>query len=264
MKKEVLFNIKSWFDNYMNNFTMPDQEHQKQIVLKYNHSTQVYHEINNLATSLELSSEEKNLANTIGLLHDVGRFEQYKRYHTFSDPESLDHAKLGNDIIKNNNLLESITPQEKDIIFKAIFYHNKALLQANESRQILKFSKMIRDADKLDIYKIFVERYHEPNEGKKTGSHLSYEPTVTTEVYQQIMKRKMVSYKKLQTIEDLKLMQLGWIYDINFNWTFKEIKERGYLDKIYQTMVKSQETERAYEIINNYLEEKLKINIYKV
>ena len=32
-----------------------------------------------------------------GLLHDVGRFEQLRRYGTFIDAQSIDHAEFGAD-----------------------------------------------------------------------------------------------------------------------------------------------------------------------
>ena len=42
------------------------------------------------------------IAEAVALLHDVGRFEQYKRYGTFNDRKSVNHAALGVEIMKKN------------------------------------------------------------------------------------------------------------------------------------------------------------------
>ena len=38
----------------------------------------------------------------IGLLHDIGRFEQEAQYHTFNDFKSMDHGDYGAEYLKNN------------------------------------------------------------------------------------------------------------------------------------------------------------------
>ena len=42
----------------------------------------------------------------LGLLHDIGRFEQVKRYNTFNDSQSVDHAELGADILFKEGLID--------------------------------------------------------------------------------------------------------------------------------------------------------------
>ena len=59
-----------------------------------------------------LSGEALYMAETAALLHDIGRFEQFHRYKTFSDARSEDHAALGVDAIKEEGLLQSIDNEE--------------------------------------------------------------------------------------------------------------------------------------------------------
>ncbi|MCR4787294.1 MAG: HD domain-containing protein, partial [Lachnospiraceae bacterium] len=42
---------------------------------------------------------DAELAWLSGMLHDIGRFEQVRRYGTFSDADSVDHAQFGADLL---------------------------------------------------------------------------------------------------------------------------------------------------------------------
>ena len=108
---------------------------------------------NKIAEHLNLSNEEIQVATLIGLLHDIGRFEQFTRYATFRDRESVDHGDLGVEILKKDSYIKEYIDNEKyiDTIYLAVKNHNKYSIQLNLAERNLLFSKMIRDADKLDI-----------------------------------------------------------------------------------------------------------------
>ena len=65
------------------------------IELKLRHTFHVVDACFYLARALKLSDEETYIAYLIGLLHDVGRFEQLTRFHSFDD-SLIPHAKLHN------------------------------------------------------------------------------------------------------------------------------------------------------------------------
>ena len=77
--------LKEWFAEYVETFRSDNHEIQQNIELKKGHTKRVYNEILKIGAQLGLNSQEMNLAETIALFHDVGRFEQYFRYKTFSD-----------------------------------------------------------------------------------------------------------------------------------------------------------------------------------
>ena len=62
------------------------------IKLKIDHTYRVAGLCRRIASSLGLNDAEAGLAWVIGMLHDIGRFEQLRKYGTFSDAESIDHA----------------------------------------------------------------------------------------------------------------------------------------------------------------------------
>ena len=65
------------------------------IRLKKEHILRVTDNAKKLAEKLKLSQEDIDLAELIGLLHDIGRFEQIKRFDTFKDRQSIDQAVQG-------------------------------------------------------------------------------------------------------------------------------------------------------------------------
>ena len=117
------------------------------------HSLRVMKKSRIIAQSLKLSEEEIQIATLIGLLHDIGRFEQYTKYNTFSDHNSIDHANLGVDILQENNYIKNYIEDENwiNIILTAIKNHNKYKMENGLNKKKELFCKIIRDADKADI-----------------------------------------------------------------------------------------------------------------
>jgi putative nucleotidyltransferase with HDIG domain len=249
--------LEKWFDNYTKTFQFNDKDDQKKIDLKYKHSYNVCEFAEELARNLNLKEEEVYIAKISGLFHDIGRFEQYARYKTFSDRESVDHGKLGVKILEEKGTLVGLQQNAQEIVVKSIYHHNKPVLPEKEQSNTLKYCKLIRDADKLDIYNLFVKRYQEEKPDRVAGQHLENKPEISPTVFNQLMAGKVISYEDLRTIDDLKLMQLGWLYDINYPRSFELIEERGYLQSIYSSMSPSEEARVFYEKVREYLESKL-------
>jgi len=102
----ILLKLKNWFEDYTAGFYSDEPIIQQNIMLKVEHTRRVCEAILIIGGSLDLSSENLSIAEICALLHDIGRFEQYKRYRTFSDHKSKDHAELGVDVIQNLHVLD--------------------------------------------------------------------------------------------------------------------------------------------------------------
>ena len=76
------------------------------VILKVDHTFRVVKLCAEIAKSLNLSDEDIALAKLCGLLHDIGRFEQYRIYHTYKDKDSIDHGDLGYEILTDDNYIE--------------------------------------------------------------------------------------------------------------------------------------------------------------
>lgn len=127
------------------------------ILLKHKHSLRVMNVCKRIAKDLGLNDEEVKLASLIGLLHDLGRFDQIVEYPIYYDHLSFDHGALAVEILKDNDYLRSYINTNKydDIIYKAIYNHNKPYIEDGLDEKELLFTKILRDADKIDIFNIY-------------------------------------------------------------------------------------------------------------
>ena len=254
MENAVLTDLKSWFNAYVQAFKTGDAEYDKNIILKEEHTKRVCTEIIEIGRYSGLNDDELRLAEITALLHDVGRFEQYARYGTFADSKSEDHAMLGIRIIEEQSVLKHFDNEVKKIILTSIKYHNRAFIPSGEPERILLFSKLVRDADKLDILKVVTEYYHRKNKSRNGTLELDLPdtPGISCEVYNDIMNGKIADIKNLKNLNDFKLFQIGWIYDINFNKTRDLIKERGYFEKIRVVLPETKEIDDIFRTVNSY------------
>lgn len=214
------------------------------------HSLRVGDLSRQIAQKMKLSDEEIQIATLIGLLHDIARFEQFTKYGTFRDRESIDHGDLGVAILKKDDYIKTYIEDEKykDIIYVAIKNHNKYKIEENLTDEELFFSKLIRDADKIDILYECISIFWKGKEESINQSILS------NEMYEQFKKQKLIKIEKdrnYNTIDDM-LITLAYTFDINFKESYKYIKEQDYINRIMQRFnFKNIETkEKVKELIN--------------
>jgi len=254
--KKSVSNLNNWFSNYLSNFKSGNSELQRNIKLKEDHTKRVVKEILDIGKALELNSNELHLAEIIALLHDIGRFEQYARYKTFVDRKSEDHAKLGIKILKKHGVLNKFNDSIKSLIFRTILYHNRATLPERETETCLFFTKLLRDADKLDIWRVVTDYYHQKN-GKRNGAielDLPDTPGFSDKVYQNLMNKRIVDINHVKNLNDFKLLQIGWIFDINFDSTMQSIKSRRYIEMIRDVLPKSKKIELIFENLSKIIQ----------
>lgn len=258
IEQETLSALKAWFSDYVKIFHSADSEIQQNINIKKEHTIRVCSEIIGIAKSLGLSREELRLAEAIALLHDVGRFEQYARYGTFSDLNSENHAVLGIKILRENNILKGIDKSTRKLILCAIFHHNRIELPKRTARACLFFTQLLRDADKLDIWRVLTDYYCNKNKHRNEGIELGLPdtPEISEKVCQELIAGRPIKEEYLKSLNDFKLLLIGWVYDVNFPRTFQLIRERGYLEMIRDALPLSERVLKIYSMIRTYLEKK--------
>jgi len=232
--QSLLPRLRDWFEDYVTQFSSDDPILQENVDLKAKHTRRVCKDVIDIGASLDLSEEDLCIAEASALLHDIGRFEQYSRYRTFSDYRSEDHAALGVKIIQAKRVLDRLEPAAADILVRVVGYHNRAVLPVGETERCLFFLKLLRDADKVDIWRVVTE-YYQNVENKRNRTielNLPDVELVSDSVYKALMNGKLVQMADLKTVQDFKLLQIGWIYDVNFPRTFQIVREKKYLEKI--------------------------------
>lgn len=254
MKKENLIYFHQWFHNYVSSFYSSESNIQKNIVLKEDHTGRVVENIIKLAQSLNLTEAEINIAEAIALFHDIGRFEQFSKYQTYRDGKSENHALLGLRVLEETQVLDCLNLEERTLIKKVIGYHNVCSLPTEENEQVLLFSKLIRDADKLDSLDIIVNymenRDQEKNEGLEDYPDT---PEYSAKLVEDLLNNRNIDYRQVKTVNDMKLTFLAWLYDVNFPLTLKQMQEKQYLERIINVLPRTEDMEKVYQHLRDYL-----------
>lgn len=232
------------------------------IALKVRHTFRTVEVAKKIAEDLKLKEEQVLLAELIGLLHDIGRFEQVRIYNTFRDIDSIDHANFGIKILFEDGLIRKFIEDTKydDIIYKAIKNHNKFKIEDGLSKEELLQAKIIRDADKTDIFAVFVEDIE-----TKKGVLYNYD-----EVSKQIVSSKiMKDFEKYRQSNrdyftrdiDNYINIIAFIFDYNFITGLKIIKENEYIEKTMKPICICEDTkeqmQKIIDIANKYIDERI-------
>lgn len=252
--------FNNWFFHYVQTFKQGNINVQENISLKENHTKQVVKEILNIAKHLELNNDELRLAEVIALFHDIGRFEQYAKFKTFVDKKSVNHAELGLKILIDNKVLYRLAAPMQSLILRTISYHNRAALPEKETDTCLFYTKLIRDADKLDIWRVVTDYYSQINGKQNVALELELPDTIgiSEGVYQDLTNRRIVDIKHVKNLNDFKLLQMGWVFDINFDETFHCIQSRQYIEMIGDVLPKTIEIQNIVKMIQMYLGKQVK------
>jgi hypothetical protein len=199
------------------------------------------------------------LAETIALFHDIGRFPQYAEYKTFRDSSSVNHATLGTEVLSREGVLGTLPEHEQRIILQAIKFHNAYAIPDIADNDTLLFLKLIRDADKLDIWRVFVEYLALPEEDRASAAGLGLPdiPEYSDSLLSCVMSRRVAFLSSLKTLNDFILMQLSWVYDLNFKTSFTLLRERNYLNKLISTLPPSEAIGTLSLFLEEYLRERI-------
>lgn len=234
------------FDKYVSNYDFEDEN----IKLKYNHSIRVMNLMIKYAELLGFSEEDIEIAKLIGLLHDIGRFEQLKVYHTYVDLKSVDHADYSIVQLFDKDEIKLFTDKEEwyPVIDFAIRYHNKKELPECSDDRVLRFANLIRDVDKLDImYLLGVLG----DLNKKINRELE----ITPEVKKCVFEHEAVDNKIVNNYNDRLVVQFAFVFDINNDLILKEYKE--YFMAYYKQLEDDGRFKDIYEEVIKYIDERI-------
>jgi len=243
---------------YMNRFVTDDEEVMQGIRIKMKHTGYVTAIARELAQHLELAEHDVQLAEIMGLFHDVGRFRQYSVYKTFNDAQSEDHADLGLKVLAEEMpYMGDLSAEDAALVRYAIRYHNKKEIPAGASGRQLLFAKLLRDADKLDIYRVlapFLEPENEQNAPRSLEA--GTDQTISLDFIEAFKNGVQADFRKLRTLGDRKLVRLLWVYDVNFGWTLQKMVERRYIQNIIDHLPAQDGVDVGVKRLWEYIEKK--------
>ncbi len=240
--------LKKWFDEVSGDFPPRDAIGKFFFDLKRTHSDRVAGEMGHVASAIGLPPPEVTLARAIGLLHDIGRFPQLARFGTLEDAASVDHGDLGADIVRGIPLLESMETGVRSVIETAVRWHNKARLPDVRDDRSRLFARMIRDADKIDIYRVTLGLLKNPapagNGSLPGGADLSLP------VLSDVAAGRLVRYEHVRNRIDLVVFRLAWIFDLQFPASFARLESHGHWAELRSLLPKTERVEAALKRID--------------
>ena len=262
MTKSELSKIRKQFTRYVNGFAAADAEQHSLLQLKAKHCECVAEEARGISSDLGWPVSEQNAAKALGLLHDIGRFSQFAEFGTFSDSVSVDHGERGWTLIRQAGWLSRLPSEERNAILGGVRYHNRQTIPGNLGRQSLAFVRLVRDADKLDIFRVVLDAV-ERNGFRDLPTML---PNITLDrrpslqLVEEIFRRRCASLCNVKSLADFLLMQVSWVYDLNYTPAFKRFHDRGILSRILEQLDGDSRAhtlvQEAHRIVQNHIEER--------
>jgi hypothetical protein len=259
MTHEDLARLKAWFEKYTDSFYSTNEEDNRNIMLKVEHSRCVRDNIVAIARGEGFDESDVMIAEIIGLFHDIGRFPQYAQYRTFRDAESKSHGLLGFKVLSESDMLSSIPPGEKMLILNAVRFHGAYAIPSILNGDSVRYLRLIRDADKADIYRVFIEYYESPPEKRASATAFGVpdSPEYSRKMLNNIMQGRIAAYSDIRTENDFRLMKLSWLYDMNFDTSIRLVVEKGYIEKLMRMMPDRDDINAAMNRLREYIAKRL-------
>lgn len=217
--------IMDTFADYVKHYDDTDSK----VKLKIDHTYRVAALCDRIAKNLSLTPAQTDFAWLLGMLHDIGRFEQLRRYGTFSDAESIDHAQFGADLLFHENLLRDyVTDSCHDTLIEtAIRSHNAYRIPENFDTETEMFCHILRDADKIDILKVNVEVPLE--EIYNVTTEELYHCEVSPAVMDNFMQHQATLRSLKRTPIDHVVGHISLVYELVYPVSLQIVREQGFL-----------------------------------
>ena len=259
MTTREMDDISHWFDAYVETFSRINEGLHPLLQLKVDHSRRVARDAEALAQGLDWHASDANAAKALGLLHDAGRFPQFAEYKTFSDSVSVDHGEYGRSVVANAPVLCSLFPAERKSILDGIRHHNAKVIPVGLTPSSLPFLKLIRDADKLDIFFIVLNAVE--TDGFRDLPimlpHVTLDRSCSPEIVQDLRNRRCCSLGNVRSLGDFLLMQLSWVFDLNYTPAFRRFSQRRIISRIIRQLPVDSYTKHIGTIVEEFVADRL-------
>jgi len=231
------------FNDYVSKYDINNRK----IKQKYTHTFRVQKLCEEIAKELNLSDEQIKLASLCGLFHDIGRFEQLKIYDSYNDYETIDHGDFGYEVFINEICPKlNISDKDKSIIAKSILYHNKFIVEDDITDEEKLFINITRDADKIDIFYVYINEdgYFKDGDGE-----------ISKKIREDFLNHKLVNRKDTTNIREYNIANLAFIWDINYDSSYRIIRKNKYFEQLEKVLNNSIYDE-YFQVIKDFLKEK--------
>lgn len=204
--------------------------------LKVDHTFKVLEHAEAIADSLKGTvDDELCRAAVLGALyHDCGRFPQFQRYRTFLDAASVNHAVLSFKTMRDEGFLCEETPRVRGLAQCAVLLHNRHVLPALLSSEARFVTDVVRDSDKLDIFRIMVGYLHSAlPERDAVLLHVQDDPESWSQVVvDDVLAGRVARYSDLRFVNDFRLLLGTWMKELRFAATRRALADSGLMEAV--------------------------------
>lgn len=243
--------VREQFASYTRNYDPEDPK----IALKIAHTYRVADNCEEIARSIGLSDEDVELAWLSGMLHDIGRFEQVKRYNTFLDSESVDHAEFGADLLFGDEhlILNYCDDRSFDAMMETVIrQHNKYRIDEAVAGKTLVFCNILRDADKVDILRVNIETPMEEIYNVSEDELLT--SGVSEKVMDQVREHHAVKRDVMDSPAEHLIGHIALAFELVYPKSWEIAKEQGYIYKMFDFPSRNESTLKALKDTRNEVE----------
>lgn len=238
------------FGDYVKNYDKTDER----VLLKIKHTYRVSALCDKIAVALGFSKEDVDLAWLLGMLHDIGRFEQVKVYGTFIDAESINHAQYGVGILFGQGMIRDYIEDgsEDELIQTAITYHNVYRMPEIKEKRMKVFADLLRDADKLDILKVIVETPLEVIYDCDQDELMQAE--ISEKVMESFLAHHAVDHQFKQNPVDFIVGHISLTFELVYPVSIKIAGEQGYLRQLLSFQSENEATKEQFARLQTDME----------
>ena len=239
---------KKFFTAYFERFLAREEEDTAPLRLKYEHSLRVFEHTGKLAADGEFADAATRLplpfplleraALLAALYHDVARFPQFARWRTFRDTQSINHGLFGVKILKSEAALKAESPGLRRLVQSALILHNRYCLPPKLPPEIRLIADAVRDADKLDICRVFAAHLasREPRSSTVLLAVKDDPALFTSKVLEDALARRVAGYADLRSINDFRILLGTWQYDLRFALSRRQLAGEGHLQRLLEEL----------------------------
>lgn len=239
------------FDDYVRGYD-PDNP---RIALKVDHTIRVAELCARIASAEGLDAD---LAWLCGLLHDIGRFEQVRRYDTFNDALSVNHAVLGAEILfgdedpKGPQIRSYVADDAEDELTRtAIATHSSYRLPRDLDDRTRAYCDVLRDADKVDIIKVNcicpLHDIYGVSEDEMASSTLS--PSVVEAFYE----HRTIPRGTRKTPADVLVSHICFAWELVYPESRAIMHEQGHLEQMLGRRFRDPHTQETFEAMGTHM-----------
>ncbi len=226
--------LLKWFEEYVRRFAGRDGKLSPMLELKLDHSRRVAGLTEGIGKDLGFDRAKTRAARILGLFHDIGRFTQYTDHRTFRDELSFNHGQRGAHIMEKCPALSACPEKDRRRIIEGIRHHNRSHLPEGLDPESLEFVKLARDADKLDIFSVLYRAWKNGDLRRNPDITLmvKLDGPVNPRALDEIRREKVVSLTNVKSLADFFVLQLSWVYDLNFRPSYRRLATGKVIEHI--------------------------------